>query len=79
MLSSRASSELLEHLERLESPIAHERKLGQTYLRVGNLVEAKKHLALAERMLELETPPQMDAATESSLDELKASKRDTFT
>jgi hypothetical protein len=46
---------------------------------VGNLVEAKKHLALAERMLELETPPQMDAATESSLDELKASKRDTFT
>ena len=35
---------------------------------MGNLVEAKKHLALAERMLELETPPQMDAATESSLD-----------
>ena len=44
-----------------------ERALGQTYLRVGNLVEARKHLARAERLLEIETPKMMDAATAAAL------------
>lgn len=42
-------------------------------------MEAKKHLARAEKMLEIETSTQLDAATMASLDELKASQRDTFT
>ena len=42
---------------------AHERQVGQTYLRVGNLVEARKHLARAEQLLQIETPNVYDVPT----------------
>ena len=42
---------------------AHERQVGQTYLRVGNLVEARKHLARAEQLLQIETPDVYDVPT----------------
>ena len=42
---------------------AHERQVGQTYLRVGNLVEARKHLARAEQLLQIETPSVYDVPT----------------
>lgn len=58
---------------------AHERKLGQTYLKVGNLVEARKHLAMAEEMLNLQHSDVMDKKTAKMLDEFELSKKDTFT
>ena len=42
---------------------AHARQVGQTYLRVGNLVEARKHLARAEQLLQIETPNVYDVPT----------------
>lgn len=47
---------------------AHERQVGQTYLRVGNLVEARKHLARAEQLLQIETPNVYDVPTTAALE-----------
>lgn len=57
---------------------ANERKLGQTYLKVGNLVEARKHLAMAEELLNLERSDVLDQKTAKMLDEFEQSKKDTF-
>ena len=43
------------------------------------MVEARKHLALSEELLQIKTPTVMDASTMRSLDEHTAAKKDTFT
>ena len=52
---------------------AHARQVGQTYLRVGNLVEARKHLARAEQLLQIETPNVYDVPTTAARERRRTS------
>ena len=53
---------------------AHARQVGQTYLRVGNLVEARKHLARAEQLLQIETPNVYDVPTTAARERVHKSR-----
>jgi hypothetical protein len=53
---------------------AHARQVGQTYLRVGNLVEARRHLARAEQLLQIETPNVYDEPTTAALEHAHKSR-----
>mmetsp|Transcript_7912 Transcript_7912/g.17455 ORF Transcript_7912/g.17455 Transcript_7912/m.17455 type:complete len:214 (+) Transcript_7912:328-969(+) len=51
---------------------AHARELGQTFLRLGNLQEARKHFRHAEKLL------QLDASRADGLNEFDSIRKDTF-
>ena len=68
---SNASTAFLAGEEDRLVQAAHQRSIGQTYLRVGNLKEAKKHLKEAERLLNTNSK-ELRAAHGKVLDETRA-------
>ncbi len=58
--------------ERLQA-VAHARNLGQTFLRAGNLRQAKIYLAHAEKLLQVD--PKHRTAEEETLDEFRESQK----
>mmetsp|Transcript_20520 Transcript_20520/g.62581 ORF Transcript_20520/g.62581 Transcript_20520/m.62581 type:complete len:206 (+) Transcript_20520:112-729(+) len=58
--------------ENLLAQAAKERERGTNYLRVGNLAQARKHLARAEELL------QLDGSKTGILDEMELMKKDSF-
>ena len=70
------------HVAALEL-IAEQRRIGQTYVRLGNLAAARKHLGEAERMLkevgaQREAQPGADNNNSKRLDEFKLIRKDTY-
>jgi hypothetical protein len=57
---------------------AHARSLGQTFLRAGNLTQAKAYLARAEQILQVDPKYTTGEHAARLLDEFKAQQKDTY-